>query len=80
VGHLAVQLAKWQGTHVNAMAPDGQEALLGELWAGEFVAYDKTPTEDLVQDINLVLDTFSGPNTSRFLRTLRRGRRCFECS
>jgi NADPH:quinone reductase-like Zn-dependent oxidoreductase len=73
VGHLAVQLAKWQGAHVIAVASGKHEALLRELGADEFIDYTKTPAEDVVQNVDLVLDTLSGPTTGRFLRTLRRG-------
>ena len=73
VGHLAVQLAKWQGAHVIAVASGKHEALLRELGADEFIDYTQTSVEDVVQDVDLVLDTLSGPTTGRFLRTLRRG-------
>jgi NADPH:quinone reductase-like Zn-dependent oxidoreductase len=73
VGHLAVQLAKWQGAHVIAVASSGHEALLRELGADEFIDYTKTPAEEAVHDLDVVLDTLSGPNTGRFLRTLKRG-------
>ncbi|UOQ75205.1 NADP-dependent oxidoreductase [Hymenobacter cellulosilyticus] len=73
VGHLAVQLAKWQGAYVIAVASAKQEALLKELGADEFIDYTKTPAEDVVKDVDLVLDTLSGPTTSRFLRVLKRG-------
>ncbi|MBO2012170.1 NADP-dependent oxidoreductase [Hymenobacter negativus] len=73
VGHLAVQLAKWQGAHVIAVASGRHEALLRELGADEFIDYAQTLPEDTVQNADLVLDTLSGPTTGRFLRTLRRG-------
>jgi NADPH:quinone reductase-like Zn-dependent oxidoreductase len=73
VGHLAVQLAKWQGAHVIAVASGAHEAFLRGLGANEFIDYTKTPAEDVVQDVDVVLDTLSGPTTGRFLRTLKRG-------
>jgi NADPH:quinone reductase-like Zn-dependent oxidoreductase len=73
VGHLAVQLAKWQGAHVIAVASGRHEALLRELGADEFIDYTLAPAEEMVQEVDLVLDTLSGPTTGRFLRTLRRG-------
>jgi NADPH:quinone reductase-like Zn-dependent oxidoreductase len=73
VGHLAVQLARWQGAHVIAVASGKHEALLRELGAAEFIDYTKTPAENVVREVDLVLDTLSGPTTGRFLRTLRRG-------
>ncbi|MGI4820839.1 MAG: NADP-dependent oxidoreductase [Janthinobacterium lividum] len=73
VGHLAVQLAKWQGAYVIAVASGKHEALLRELGADEFIDYTKTLAEEVVRDVDVVLDTLSGPTTGRFLRTLKRG-------
>jgi len=73
VGHLAVQLAKWQGAHVIAVASGRHEALLRALGADEVLDYTHTPAEDTVREVDLVLDTLSGPTTGRFLRTLKRG-------
>ena len=73
VGHFAVQLAKWQGAHVIAVASGEQEAFVRALGADEFIDYTKTNPEDVTQDVDLVLDTLGGPTTGRFLRTLKRG-------
>jgi NADPH:quinone reductase-like Zn-dependent oxidoreductase len=73
VGHLAVQLAKWQGAYVIAVASGTHEVLMRELGADEFIDYTQTQAEDVVQELDLVLDTLGGPTTSRFLRTLKRG-------
>ncbi|WP_206337299.1 NADP-dependent oxidoreductase [Streptomyces sp. Z26] len=73
VGHLALQLAKWQGAHVTAIASGGHEEFLRGLGADEFVDYTKERPEDAVRGADLVLDTVGGPASRRFLRTLRRG-------
>jgi NADPH:quinone reductase-like Zn-dependent oxidoreductase len=73
VGHFAVQLAKWKGAHVIAVASSGHQSFLRELGADEFIDYTKTRPEDTAQDVDVVLDTVGGPTTGRFLRTLRRG-------
>ncbi|MEH2276164.1 MAG: NADP-dependent oxidoreductase [Nostoc sp.] len=73
VGHFAVQLAKWKGAHVIAVASGTHESLLRELGADEFIDYTKSPPEKVAHDIDLVLDTLGGPTTGRFLRTLKRG-------
>ncbi|MEH2298394.1 NADP-dependent oxidoreductase [Nostoc sp.] len=73
VGHIAVQLAKWQGAHVIAVASGTQESFLRELGADQFIDYAKSLPEDVAHDVDLVLDTLGGPTTGRFLRTLRRG-------
>jgi len=73
VGHFAVQLAKWKGARVIAVASAKQEALLRDLGADEFIDYTKTSAEDVAHDIDLVIDSVGGPKTGRFLRTLKRG-------
>jgi NADPH:quinone reductase-like Zn-dependent oxidoreductase len=73
VGHFAVQLAKWKGAHVIAVASGKHEAFLRDLGADEFIDYTKTPAEDIVHDVDLVVDSVGGPTTGRFLRTLKRG-------
>jgi NADPH:quinone reductase-like Zn-dependent oxidoreductase len=73
VGHFAVQLAKWKGAHVIAVASGKHESFLRELGADEFIDYTKSPPEDIAHDVDLVLDTLGGPTTGRFLRTLKRG-------
>ena len=73
VGHLAVQLAKWKGAHVTAVASGTHESFLRDIGADEFIDYTTTDAEKVARDFDLVLDTLGGPNSSRFLRTLRRG-------
>ncbi|WP_030991869.1 NADP-dependent oxidoreductase [Streptomyces sp. NRRL WC-3744] len=73
VGHFALQLAKWKGAHVIAVASGAHESFLRELGADEFIDYTRSRPEELVHDVDLVLDTVGGPHSSRFLRTLKRG-------
>ncbi len=73
VGHFAVQLAKWKGAHVIAVASGSHESFLRKLGADEFIDYTKSLPEDVAHDMDLVLDTLGGPTTGRFLRTLKRG-------
>jgi NADPH:quinone reductase-like Zn-dependent oxidoreductase len=73
VGHFAVQLAKWKGAHVIAVASGKHASFLRELGADEFIDYKKIAPEDVAHDVDLVLDTLGGPTTGRFLRTLKRG-------
>jgi NADPH:quinone reductase-like Zn-dependent oxidoreductase len=77
VGHFAVQIAKWKGARVIAVASGKNEAFLRELGADEFIDYKETTPEDVVRDIDLVIDSVGGPTTGRFLRTLKRGGRLF---
>ncbi|MER5937404.1 NADP-dependent oxidoreductase [Streptomyces sp. NPDC001928] len=73
VGHFALQLAKWKGAQVIAVASGAHESFLRELGADRFIDYTTSRPEELVHDIDLVLDTVGGPHSSRFLRTLKRG-------
>ncbi|MET8565369.1 NADP-dependent oxidoreductase [Streptomyces flaveolus] len=73
VGHFALQLAKWKGATVIAVASGAHESFLRELGADEFIDYTRSRPEDLVHGVDLVLDTVGGPHSSRFLRTLKRG-------
>ena len=73
VGHFAVQIAKWQGARVIAVASGEHAAFLRDLGADMVIDYAATPAEEIVHDADLVLDTLGGPSTGRFLRTLKRG-------
>lgn len=73
VGHLVVQIAKWRGARVIAVASAEHEGFLRELGADEFIDYTQTAAEEVVRDIDLVIDAVGGPTTGRFLRTLKRG-------
>lgn len=73
VGHFAVQLAKWQGARVIAVASGEHEALLRDLGADQFIDYTKHAPEDLVRDIDLVIDAVGGAASARFLPTLKPG-------
>jgi len=73
VGHLALQLAKWKGARVIAVASGGHEAFLRELGADEFIDYTKVRPEEAARDVDLVLDTVGGPDSRRLLRVLKRG-------
>jgi NADPH:quinone reductase-like Zn-dependent oxidoreductase len=73
VGHFALQLAKWKGARVIAVASGEHEALVRGLGADEFIDYTKTVAEDVVRDIDLVVDSVGGASSGRFLKTLKRG-------
>jgi NADPH:quinone reductase-like Zn-dependent oxidoreductase len=73
VGHLAVQLAKWKGAHVIAVASGKHEQLLRDLGADAFIDYTQTAAEASVKDVDLVLDAVGGPQMERFLDVIRPG-------
>lgn len=73
VGHLLVQIAKWQGAHVVAVASTRHEALLLELGADEFIDYTKGAVETVAHDVDVLVDAVGGANMERFLRVIRQG-------
>lgn len=73
VGHLALQLAKWKGARVIAVASGAHASFLRELGADRFIDYTTSRPEELVNDVDLVLDTVGGPGSASLLRTLKRG-------
>lgn len=73
VGHLAVQIAKWKGARVIAVASSRNEELLRDLGADKFLDYTKTAAETVVKDVDLVLDAVGGANMERFLSCLKQG-------
>jgi NADPH:quinone reductase-like Zn-dependent oxidoreductase len=73
VGHFAVQLARWKGARVIAIASGKHETFLRELGADEFIDYTRATPENVVRNVDLVVDSVGGPGTGRFLRTLKRG-------
>jgi NADPH:quinone reductase-like Zn-dependent oxidoreductase len=73
VGHFAVQLAKWKGAHVIAVASGKHESFLRHLGADEFIDYTKTAPENVAHGVDLAIDTLGGPETGRFLRTIKAG-------
>ncbi|WP_232376183.1 NADP-dependent oxidoreductase [Amycolatopsis aidingensis] len=73
VGHLALQLAKWQGARVIAVASGAHETFLRDLGADEVIDYTKDRPEEIAHDVDLVLDCVGGPQSKRFLKTIKRG-------
>ncbi len=73
VGHLALQVAKWQGAYVIAVASGRHADLLHELGADEIVDYMKAKPDELYRDLDLVMDCVGGAASERFLKTLKRG-------
>ncbi|WP_115717791.1 NADP-dependent oxidoreductase [Gallaecimonas mangrovi] len=73
VGHFALQLAKWQGAEVIAVASGRHQALLQALGADEVVDYTQTKAEDHYRDLDLVVDAVGGQQAQRFLPTLKAG-------
>ena len=72
VGSLAVQLARIRGAEVVATCSQSNVDFVRSLGA-EAIAYDKTPFEDAVRDVDVVLDVIGGDVHRRSYRVLKRG-------
>lgn len=71
VGHLAVQVAKWKGANVIAVASGRHEKVLRDLGAHAFVDYTRQAPETVAKDVDLVIDAVGGPNMERFLTVIK---------
>jgi len=72
VGHLAVQLARWEGARVEGTASGGNADFLRSLGA-EPVDYALDRFEEAVGDVDLALVAVDGDVTARTLGVVRRG-------
>ncbi len=73
VGHFAVQIARWRGARVIAVASSRNEELMRELGADEFIDYTKIAAETAVKNVDLVIDAVGGLNMERFLTCIKPG-------
>ena len=71
--HFAVQLAKWNGTHVIGTASARNQAFIQELGADESIDYTKTRFDDVVRDVDVVFDTVAGETQTRSWKVLKKG-------
>jgi NADPH:quinone reductase-like Zn-dependent oxidoreductase len=60
VGHFAVQLAKWKGARVIAVASGRHQQFLHRLRADEFIDCTRTQAAGVVSGVDLVIDTVGG--------------------
>ncbi|WP_292763391.1 NADP-dependent oxidoreductase [Nostoc sp. NOS(2021)] len=73
VGSLAVQLAKWKGAWVIATASAHNHYRLQELGADQILDYNAVRFEDVVQNVDVVLDTIGGDTQERSWGVLKKG-------
>jgi NADPH2:quinone reductase len=73
VGHLLVQLVKWQGGRVIAVASAKNEAPMRDLGVDQFIDYTMEAAENVVRDADLVIDAVGGADMERFLGVLKPG-------
>ena len=72
VGLFAVQLAHWAGAKVIATASGRNRVLLAGLGADEVIDYTTTRFEDVVQQVDVVLDTIGGDTLARSWSVLKK--------
>lgn len=73
VGHIAVQLANWRGASVIGTGSARNEEFLYELGVDEFVNYREERFEEVVDDVDVVIDTQGGETRERSFEVLSKG-------
>ena len=73
VGHIAVQLAKWKGAHVVGTAAARNHDFLRQLGVDQVIDYDTERFEDVMQPVDVVLDTLGGEIQTRSWKVVKRG-------
>jgi NADPH:quinone reductase-like Zn-dependent oxidoreductase len=73
VGHIAIQLAKSLGAHVITTAGASKREFVSGLGADEVVDYTAADFTEVVDDVDIVLDTLGGDTAARSLEVLRPG-------
>ena len=73
VGHLAVQLATWQGAKVIGTASARNHAFLRELGVHHTIDYNETRFEEAAKDVDVVLDCVGGEIQERSWGALKPG-------
>lgn len=73
VGHVAVQLAKWNGARVIGTASGRNAEYLKSIGVDEVIDYTTTPFDEVLHDIDVVLDTIGGEISDRSFKVLKRG-------
>jgi NADPH:quinone reductase-like Zn-dependent oxidoreductase len=71
VGHVAVQLAKWKGAHVIGTAAARNHDFLRQLGVDQVIDYDTERFEEVVQPVDVVLDTRGGDTQERSWKVLK---------
>jgi len=73
VGHFAVQLAKWKGTHVIGTASKDNHGMLYQLGVDQAIDYTTQRFEDVARDVDVVIDPIAGETQERSWKVLKRG-------
>jgi NADPH:quinone reductase-like Zn-dependent oxidoreductase len=73
VGLFAVQFARWKGAQVIGTASTSNLDFVRSLGAQIVIDYTRTPFEQVVQDVDLVLETIGGEYLQRSMQVIKRG-------
>jgi NADPH:quinone reductase-like Zn-dependent oxidoreductase len=73
VGHMAVQLAKWRGARVIGTASARNADFLKSIGCDRVIDYRMQRFEDVVDNIDVVLDTQAGDTQRRSYQVLKKG-------
>jgi len=73
VGSFAVQFARWKGARVIGTTSKTNLDFVGSLGAETVIDYTSTPFEQVVQEVDLVLDTIGGETLRRSMQVVKRG-------
>ncbi|WP_375476778.1 NADP-dependent oxidoreductase [uncultured Nostoc sp.] len=73
VGMFAVQFAKWKGAHVIGTASAANVEFIRSLGADQAIDYKATPFEEVVENVDVVLDTLGGDTQARSYSVLKPG-------
>ncbi|MEH1891481.1 MAG: NADP-dependent oxidoreductase [Nostoc sp.] len=73
VGMFAVQFAKWKGAHVIGTASAANTEFVQSLGADQVIDYNATPFEQVVENVDVVLDTLGGDTQARSSSVVKPG-------
>lgn len=73
VGSLGIQIARARGAHVIATCSVRNVDFVQSLGANEVIAYDRTPFDGALRDLDVVFDTMGGEVHDRSYKVLKRG-------
>ncbi|MEH1831145.1 MAG: NADP-dependent oxidoreductase [Nostoc sp.] len=73
VGMFAVQFAKWKGAHVIGTASAANAEFVRSLGADQVIDYNATPFEQVVENVDVVLDTLGGDTQARSYSVVKPG-------
>ncbi len=79
VGHFAVQIAKWRGATVITTASARNHEFLRSIGADECIDYRSKNFWEVVDDVDVVLDTIGGEVRTNSYRVLKEGGYMMSC-